>query len=317
MCILDALTTNPGDLSWSGLENLGELQVFERTSPEELPARSQGQEILITNKVVVSRGLVEQLPDLKAVFLMSTGTNAVDLEACRERGIPVCNIPAYSTASVAEHTLALLLAWARGVEMHSQEVLKGAWVSSPDFCFTVQPQRELAGKTLGLVGFGDIAQSVCVIARALGMKVLASTPHPDGKPDLGQTFVDQETLFAESDVVSLHCPLVPATEHLINADRLAASKRGIVILNTGRGGLIDEEALAGALKSGQAGAALLDVLSTEPPAEDNPLLSAPNTLITPHVAWATKEARGRLIDILTGNVQAFLDGHPRNVVNGI
>ncbi len=317
ICILDALTTNPGDVSWERLESLGELTVFDRTKPEELRARSQGQDILITNKVVLTREVVEELPDLKAVFLMSTGTNAVDLQACCERGIPVSNIPAYSTASVAELTFALLLGWARGVEAHSLAVGKGSWVSSPDFCFTVQPHRELAGKTLGLVGFGDIAQSVCVIGRALGMKILANTPHPEGKPALGQEFVDLDSLFREADVVSLHCPLLPATEHLINAERLSRSKKGIVILNTGRGGLIDEQALADALVSGQAGAALLDVLSREPPEEENPLLHAPNTLITPHVAWATLEARTRLVEILTGNVEAFFAGQPRHVVNGV
>lgn len=317
ICILDALTTNPGDLDWQLLEAQGVLTVYDRTSPEDILERAAGKEILITNKVVLTGKIIEALPALKAVFLMSTGTNAVDLEACRYRGIPVCNIPAYSTPSVAEHTIALLLAWARGIEVHSQAVQAGAWVNSPDFCFTLQPQRELAGMTMGLVGFGDIAQSVCVIAHALGMRVLASTPHPAGKPELGQIFVSQEEVFAESDVISLHCPLVPATEHLINRERLASAKRGVAIINTGRGGLIHEQDLADALKEGQAGAALLDVLSSEPPASDNPLLTAPNTLITPHIAWATKEARGRLIEILAGNVSAFLSGSPRNVVNDV
>lgn len=317
ICILDAYTTQPGDLDWSALENLGQVEIHARTSPDQVRERCRGKQILITNKVLLTRELLSELPDCRLVCLLSTGTNAVDLEACRERDIPVCNIPAYSTDSVAELVFALLLEWARGVAAHADAVRRGEWTRSEDFCFSLSPQRELRGKTLGLIGFGDIAQSVARIAGAFGVKILANTPHPEGKPDLGQKFVDPDTLFRESDIISLHCPLTADTEKLIHAGRLELMKPGAVLINTGRGGLLDESAVAAALHSGKLGAALLDVLSTEPPQADNPLLQAPNTFITPHIAWATRAARSRLIEILTGNVQAFLEGQPRNVVNGL
>ncbi|MEX2606185.1 MAG: D-2-hydroxyacid dehydrogenase [Kiritimatiellia bacterium] len=315
ICILDAFTTNPGDLSWEALASLGNLTVYDRTSPSERLERAEGHHILITNKVVLDKGLLCQVPDCELVCLLSTGTNAVDLDYCRERGIPVCNIPAYSTDSVAELTFALLLDWARGVHVHGEAVREGAWCDSADFCFSKTPQRELAGKTLGLVGFGEIARAVARIAAAFGMKLLACTPHPEGKPEMGQDFVTLETLLAESDVVSLHCPLTEATQGLINEDRIAMMRPGAVLINTGRGGLLDEAAVAAALKEGVLGAALLDVLSSEPPRADNPLLSAPNCTITPHIAWATRAARERLISILVENVTAFLEGNPKNVVN--
>lgn len=315
--VLDAETTNPGDLSWRGLEALGDLEVYSRTAPHDIRDRADGCEVVITNKTVLSRDLIADLPELELVCLLSTGANAVDLDACRERGVPVCNIPAYSTPSVAEHTLALMLARARGVESHDRAVHQGEWVDSADFCFTVTPQRELAGRTLGLVGFGDIARAVARIAVAFGMKVLSHTPHPEGKPDLGQAFVSMEDLLERSDVVSLHCPLTPETEKMINGESLKRMKSDAVLINTGRGGLVDEAALAAALENGTLGAALLDVLSTEPPKADNPLLTAPNCLITPHVAWATRAARSRLVEILVGNVEAFLAGRPRNLVNGV
>ena len=316
-CILDGETTNPGDLSWEGLEALCDVAIHPRTPPEDIVPRAKDAEIVITNKVVLTKEVLGQLDRLRAVCLLSTGVNSADLAACRGRGIPVCNIPAYSTASVAEHTFALMLAWARGVESHSRAVQCKEWTRSEDFCFTLTPQRELAGRTLGLYGFGDIAQSVAKIAGAFGMRVLAHTPHPECKPDLGQRFVNAERLFAESEIVSLHCPLTPDTEELVNADRLARMREGAVLINTGRGGLLDEAAVAAALESGRLGAALLDVLSAEPPRADNPLPGATNCWITPHVAWATHAARSRLMDILTGNVRAFLEGSPRNVVNGV
>lgn len=316
-CILDGETTNPGDLSWEALEDLCELTVYPRTSPEEIVPRAREADMVITNKVVLSEAVLRELPRLRAVCLLSTGANSVDLAVSRERGIPVCNIPAYSTASVAEHVFALLLTWARGVEAHDRAVRQKDWVSSPDFCFTVTPQRELAGRVLGLYGFGDIAQSVAKIATAFGMEVLAYTPHPQGKPDLGQQFVEPDRLWSESEVVSLHCPLTPETGELVNGEVLERMKKGAVLVNTGRGGLLDEQAVASALVEGHLGAALLDVLSTEPPAADNPLLKTPNTWITPHVAWATQAARARLLEILVGNVRAFLRGTPRNVVNGV
>lgn len=317
ICILDAFTTNPGDLSWDALAALGELTVYDRTPPAERLERARGHRILITNKVEVDKELLSRLPDCELVCLLSTGTNAVDLEVCRERGIPVCNIPAYSTASVAELTFALLLDWARGVHVHGEAVREGAWCESPDFCFSRTPQRELAGKTLGLVGFGEIAQAVARIAVAFGMKLLAYTPHPEGKPETGQKFVSLETLLSESDVVSLHCPLTDATERLINTERIALMKKDAVLINTGRGGLLDEAAAASALREGKLGAALLDVLSTEPPRADNPLLSAPNCVCTPHIAWATRAARERLISILVENVESYLQGKPQHVVNRV
>jgi glycerate dehydrogenase len=299
------------------LEALCNLTVYPRTAPEQILERAQGAQILITNKTLLTRETLDHLPDLQAVCLLSTGTNTVDLEACRERGIPVCNIPAYSTASVAEHTFALLLAWARQVETHHQAVRDREWVEQEDFCFTLTPQIELAGKTLGILGFGDIGQAVTRMAIAFGMKVLVHTPHPGGKPDLGQQFVEEATLLASSDVLSMHCPLNTATQGWVNAERLARMRPGAVLINTGRGGLVVEEAVAAALASGHLGAALLDVLSTEPPAPDNPLLSAPRCWITPHLAWATRAARGRLIEVLASNLQAFLQGCPRNVVNRV
>jgi glycerate dehydrogenase len=315
LCILDAATTNPGDLDWSALKCLGHLTVHDRTSRAELPARAAGQHILITNKVVLDADTVARLDVCRLVCLMSTGTNAVDLKACRARGIPVCNIPAYSTAGVAEMVFSLLLNWARGAGEHAQAVREGAWSRQPDFCFTLRPQAELNGRCLGLLGFGLIAQAVARIARAFDMQVIAHTPHPEGKPDLGQRFVDLDTLLAESDVLSLHCPLNPDTEGFICADTLARMKPGAVLINTGRGGLLAEADVAAALSSGRLGAALLDVLSTEPPPPDHPLIHAPNCWITPHIAWAGQPSRARLIEILAGNVRAFLEGQPRHVVN--
>ncbi len=317
ICILDAFTTQPGDLNWDSLKTLGNLDVFDRTKPEQVVERARGKEILITNKVLLTRKILDALPDCKLICLLSTGTNAVDLEACKEREIPVCNIPSYSTDSVAELVFALLLDWARGVRPHAEAVREGAWTRHEDFCFTLSPQVELKGKTLGLVGFGDIAQAVARIARGFGLQVSAFTPHPEGKPDLGQRFVSLDEIFSTSDIVSLHCPLTDETEQLIDQTRLNEMKKGAVLINTGRGGLLDESAVAEALESGQLGAALLDVLSTEPPKADNPLLTAPHTVITPHIAWATRAARQRLIGILTGNVEAFLNGKPENVVNGV
>ena len=317
LCILDAFTTQSRDLDWNGLETIGDLTVYDRTRPDEILPRAAEAQIVLTNKVVLDRKTIDALPDLRLICLMSTGTNAVDLEAAADRGIPVCNVPAYSTASVAELVLAFMFAHSRAVETHHASVARGDWVNSPDFCYMLTPQREWHGKTMGVVGFGEIGRAVACLGTALGMRVLASTPHPEGKPDLGQEFVEMEPLFRESDVVSLHCPLTPETEGLINAERLAWMKPEALLINTGRGGLVDEAALAEALKSGTLGGAGLDVLSTEPPRADNPLLHAPNTLLAPHIGWATREARQRLMDVLEENVRAYLRGSPQNVVNGV
>jgi glycerate dehydrogenase len=317
ICILDGDTTNPGDLSWSPLELLGTLAVHDLTPPELLEERAKNAEILITNKTLITAKILLNLPKLRMIGLLSTGTNAVDLTACAARGIPVCNVPAYSTASVAEMVFALLLGWARAAETHHASVNTGAWQGNPGFCYYLTPQVELSGKTLGVLGFGDIGQAVTRIALALGMKVLAFTPHPEGKPALGQRFVSLEDLLAEADVVSLHCPLTPTTTRLMNRERLSLMKAGSVLVNTGRGGLIDEPALAEALRQGRPGVALLDVLTREPPEAGNPLIGLPNCRITPHIAWATREARARLIGEVAANVRGFLTGQPRNVVNGV
>lgn len=316
-CLLDGYTTNPGDLNWGGLEKRVDLAVYDRTDPHETVQRARECRGILTNKVLLTREVLDQLPACEAVFLLSTGVNVVDLEACAERGIPVCNIPAYSTASVAELVFSYLFDWARGVQAHATAVRGGEWAACEDFTFTRTPQRELSECTLGLVGFGEIAQGVARSARSFGMKVLATTPHPEGKPDLGQEFVPLDDLVETSDLVSLHCPLTEETADLMNRDRFRRMKQGSVLINTGRGGLVDEEALADALRSGQLAAAYLDVLTAEPPPADHPLTSLENAVITPHIAWATRAARQRLVNELCANVFAWLDGQPRNVVNGV
>jgi len=316
-CVLDGFTTNPGDLGWEPVERRVQLTVHDRTPTSRRVERARGCAGVVTNKVRIDREMLDALPECRAVFLLSTGTNVVDLDACRERGVPVCNVPAYSTDSVAELVFAYLLDWARAVPAHVEAVRKGAWSSSGDFTFLLTPQRELAGRTLGLIGFGSIAQAVARIASAVGMRVLAHTPNPATKPDLGQTFVSLEHIWEASDAVSLHCPLGPETDRLVNADRLARMKPESVLINTGRGGLVDEAALASALEAGRPARAYLDVLTSEPPEADHPLVSSGNARITPHLAWATRAARKRLIDELAANVEAWLAGVPRNVVNGI
>ncbi|WFB34314.1 D-2-hydroxyacid dehydrogenase [Kiritimatiellota bacterium B12222] len=317
ICILDSFTTDQGVLDWSALQSLGTVDVYERTGPEEVLSRCAGKTIVITNKVPLDKQTISLLPDCKLICLLSTGTNAVDLEATRQRGIPVCNIPAYSSDSVAELVFAFLLHESRRVDVHAHSVRQGEWTGNQDFCYLKTPQKELRGKVLGLVGFGDIAQSVCRIAKAFGLRVLATTPHPEGKPALGQDFVSRAELLAQSDFVSLHCPLTPETNQLVNEAFLKEMKAGAVLINTGRGGLLDESAVAQALGSGHVASAYLDVLSSEPPAADHPLLNVPNVWITPHIAWATDEARSRLIEILTENVRAWMSGNPQNVVNGL
>ncbi len=267
--------------------------------------------------ILLSREVIARLPKLKLICLMSTGTNSVDLAAAAERGITVCNVPSYSTASVAELVLAFMLAHGRAVEKHHASVVQGDWVNCDDFSYMLTPQREWNGKTMGIIGFGEIGQAVARLCLALGMRVIAYTPHPEGKPDVGQDFVELEAVFRESDVVSLHCPLTANTEGLVNAQRLSWMKKDAFLVNTGRGGLVDEAALAGALKAGAIGGAGLDVLSSEPPRADNPLLTAPNTLLAPHIGWATKEARQRLMNVLQANIHCFLKGTSQNVVNGV
>ncbi|MEJ2470916.1 MAG: D-2-hydroxyacid dehydrogenase [Desulfuromonadales bacterium] len=312
--VLDGYALNPGDLSWEGLAALGELEVYDRTSPAQLVERANGAEILISNKVTLGAQQMAALANLRYIGVTATGVNIIDLEAARERGIVVTNIPAYSTPSVAQHVFALLLELARGVGHHAERVRQGAWSHCPDFAFWETPQIELSGRTLGIIGFGAIGQAVARIARAFEMTVQVQTRSPDPKAHPHVTFTSLETLLAASDVVSLHCPLTEQTTGLINAQRLALMKASAYLINTGRGPLVDEEALAAALHEGQLAGAGLDVLSQEPPPADNPLLKAPRCLITPHLAWATHAARERLMATLVENIRTFLAGRPQNQV---
>lgn len=313
--ILDGYATNPGDLSWDGLKALGELAVYDRTPPELTVERAAGAEVLISNKVFLGAEEMSALPDLRYVGIQATGVNVVDLAAAKQHGVAVTNVPAYSTSSVAQHVFALLLELARGVGCHAELVKGGAWSNCPDFAFQETPQIELSGKIMGIIGFGDIGKATARIAQAFEMNVLAHTrtPAPQAFPSVDFTSLDR--LLRESDVVSLSCPLTPETEALINAERLSLMKKSAFLINTGRGLLVDEFALAAALKDGQIAGAGLDVLSQEPPPADNPLLDAPNCFITPHLAWATRAARQRLVDELAANLKAFLDGEVRNRVD--
>jgi len=312
--VLDGYTLNPGDLEWSSLAELGQLSVHDRTPAELLLSRAAGAQVLVTNKVVLGREQIAALPALRYIGVLATGVNVIDLDAAVERGIVVTNVPAYSTPSVAQHVFALLLELTRGVGRHSELVRAGAWSKSPDFTFWASPQIELAGKTMGLIGFGLIGQAVARIAMAFEMRVLVHTRTPTASRDADAEFVAIESLLKNADVVSLHCPLNQTTERLINAERLAMMSPSAWLINTGRGALIDEAALAEALREGRLAGAGLDVLETEPPAADNPLLAAPNCVITPHLAWATHSARRRLMAVATENLQAFLAGTPKNRV---
>lgn len=312
--VLDGFTLNPGDLSWNELKSIGECEIYDRSPPDDVVPRAGDAEIVLTNKTVLTRDQIQNLPKLKYIGVLATGYNVVDVAAARERNIPVTNVPTYGTRSVAQHTFALLLELTQHVGHHARTVRDGRWTKSPDFCYWDHPLVELHNLTLGIVGFGRIGTAVGEIASAFGMKVLASRATRQSSPSAIQ-FVDLETLFRQSDVVSLHCPLTPQTRNLVNQERLAMMKPSAFLLNTSRGPLIDEPALVEALNSGRIAGAALDVLSVEPPTADNPLLRAKNCLITPHIAWATRAARSRLMQIAVANVRAFLDGRPENVVN--
>ena len=310
--ILDGYTENPGDLSWDAMAALGDLIVYDRTPTEaEAIERIGDAEIIITNKTPITRSLLEACPSVRYVGALSTGYNIIDGIAARERGIPVTNIPAYSTDSVAQLTFALLLEICHHVGDHDRSVHAGDWAACKDFTYWLTPLMELKGKTMGIIGFGSIGQAVAKIAAAFGMRVLAYSRTV--KP--GAEFVALEELLAQSDVVSLHCPLFPETTELICRRTIEKMKDGAILINTGRGALINEQDVADSLNSGKLYAAAMDVVSVEPISPNNPLLHAKNCILTPHIAWAPKEARQRLMDIAVGNVQAFLDGTPRNVVN--
>jgi glycerate dehydrogenase len=310
--ILDGFTAQPGDLSWQALEELGTLTVYDRTQPHETVARAADADIVLTNKVVIGREVMDQLPKLRYIGVLATGYNVVDIQAASERGITVTNVPAYSTESVAQMVFAHLLTVTNRTEHYAIANREGRWSRNPDFCYWDFPHTELAGKTFGIVGLGNIGQRVAQIALAFGMKVKAMS----SKPTLpaGIEKVSWEELLATSDILSLHCPLTERTHHLINSDTLRQMKPTAILINTGRGPLVDDQAVALALSEGRLSAFCADVLTEEPPSTENPLLKQPNAFITPHIAWASKEARIRLIQVATDNVRAFLDGKPQNVV---
>ena len=314
--ILDGYSANPGDLSWKELEEMGELTVYERTKASETVARAADAEMILTNKVVINREVMKQLPHLKYIGVLATGYNVVDVEAARERGIVVTNVPAYSTDSVAQMVFAHLLTVTNRTEHYAIENRQGRWTKNPDFCYWDFPHMELAGKTFGIVGLGNIGQSVARIAIAFGMKVKAfSTKSASALRMLGIEKATLEELLSTSDVLSLHCPLTDSTRHLMNHDTLRQMKSSAILINTGRGPLVDDQAVAEALAEGRLAAFCADVLTDEPPKVDNPLLSQPHAFITPHIAWASTEARVRLLQVAIGNVRAFLNGSPVNVVN--
>ena len=305
--VLDSHTLNPGDLKWDALGALGQLTCHDRTPAADIAARAKPAEILLTNKTPLTAATLEQLPRLKYIGVLATGYNVVDTAAARARGIPVTNVPEYGTNAVAEHTFALLLEMARHAGHHAATVRDGRWSKSPDFCYWDFPLIELSGLQLGIVGAGRIGRAVAKIAEGFGMKVVF-VKRAGGRADL-------EKALSDSDVISLHCPLTPETRELINAATLASMKPSALLINTSRGLLVNEEDLAAALNSGKIAGAALDVLSTEPPPPDNPLLSAKNCLVTPHQAWGARGARARLLDMAVANVRAFLAGQPTNVVN--
>lgn len=311
--VLDGHTLNPGDLDWHSIEALGELTVHPRTSAPEVAARAASAEILLTNKTPVTSDTIAALPALRFIGVLATGCNVVDTDAAAARGIPVCNVPGYGTASVAQHVFALLLELTQRTGHHAQTVSDGRWSACPDFCYWDSPLVELAGRTLGIIGYGSIGESVARIGLAFGMKIIASARRPRSVD--GVEFLPTDEVFRRADVVTLHCPLTEETRGLVNAARIATMKPGACLINTGRGPLVVEQDLADALNAGRIAGAALDVLSIEPPPPGNPLFTAKNCLITPHIAWATHASRARLMDVVAGNIRAFLAGKPQNVVN--
>ena len=312
--ILDGYTANPGDLSWKELEALGQLTVYERTKPEETVTRAAEADVVLTNKVVIGRAEMEQLPHLKYIGVLATGYNVVDIKAAHERGVIVTNVPAYSTESVAQMVFAHLLTVTNRTEHYAIQNREGRWTHNPDFSYSDTLLTEIAGKTIGIVGLGNIGKRVAQIALAFGMKVKAFTSKTaETLPD-GIQKVDMQELFSTADVISLHCPLTDNTKHLINVETIRLMKITAIVINTGRGPLVDDKAVAEALEDKRIAAYCADVLTEEPPRADNPLLKKQNAYITPHIAWATVEARVRLVQIAIKNVRAFLDGTPQNVV---
>ena len=313
--ILDAYTANPGDLSWGSLKEMGEVTVYERTRREEIAGRAADADIVLTNKVVMDREMMALLPRLKYIGVLATGYNVVDIEAARERDIIVTNVPAYSTESVAQTVFAHLLTVTNRTEHYAQQNRQGRWAENRDFCYWDTELTELAGKTMGIVGLGHIGRRVAEIALAFGMQVKAMTSKKAEELPAGIQKAELQSLLASADVVSLHCPLTEGTRHLIHRETLRLMKPSAILINTGRGPLVDDEALAEALNEGRLRAYCADVVTEEPPKTDHPLLHVPNAFITPHIAWATVEARKRLLQTAIGNVEAFVNGHPVNVVS--
>ena len=313
--ILDGYSANPGDLSWKELEELGTLTVYDRTKSDETVARAADAEIVLTNKVILNSEVIAQLPRLKYIGVLATGYNVVDIKAAHERGIIVTNVPAYSTESVAQMVFAHLLTVTNRTEHYAIQNRDGRWSSNPDFCYWDFPHMELAGKTFGVVGLGNIGLRVAQIAHAFGMKVKAVTSKVQSTLPVGIEKVSLEELLATADVLSLHCPLTDSTRHMINAATLQQMKPSAILINTGRGPLVDDQAVADALAKGAIAAYCADVVTEEPPRPDNPLLQQPNAFITPHIAWASMEARVRLLKVAIDNVRSFMNGQPQNVIS--
>ena len=316
--VLDGYTENPGDLSWAELEKLGQLTVYDRTAYGESPLIAQrigDAEVIVTNKTPISQQTLEQCPNLKLIAVLATGYNVIDCAAARKKGISVVNVPTYGTASVSQYSIALLLEICHHIGHHDQSVHAGNWANNADWCYWDYPLIELEGKTMGIIGFGRIGQAEGRIARALGMRVLAYDLYPSDSGRAIGAYVDLDALYRQSDVISLHCNLTPENTRMINKDSIAKMKDGVILINNARGQLIDEQDVADALNSGKLAAAGLDVVYTEPIREDNPLLKAKNCIITPHISWAPRESRQRIMDVTAENIRAFLAGRPQNVVN--
>ena len=313
--VLDSYTLNPGDLSWDGLAALGEIRMYDRTPPELVIERIGDAEAVYTNKIPITEEILAACPSIKFIAVTATGFNIIDLDACSRRGIPVCNVPTYGTDSVAQFAFALILEICSRVAHHSDAVHAGRWGKSPDWTFWDYPLIELKGKTMGIIGFGRIGQASGRLARAFGMEVLANDSYPNDSGREIAEYVDLDTLFAQSDIIALHCPLLPSTEGIICAKNIAKMKDGVIIINNGRGPLVVDKDLADALCSGKVYGAGLDVISHEPIDDDDPLLKAPNCYITPHISWAPIESRQRLMDVAVDNLRQFIAGKPINVVN--
>lgn len=316
--ILDGYTANPGDLDWAPLEALGEVTVYDRTPKDDMGIiveRIGKAEVVITNKTPINEKILEHCPDIRIIAVLATGYNVIDCAAAAKRNIPVCNVPAYGTMAVAQYTFALLLTICHHVEHHSKTVHEGRWTTNPDFCYWDMPMVALEGKTMGIIGFGNIGQQTGRIAKAMGMNVIAYNRSQSESGKAIADYVTLDELLSRADVISLHCPLTTETEGIINQTTIAKMKDGVILLNTARGQVLVEQDVKDALVSGKIAAAAVDVVSTEPIHENNPLYDAPNCIITPHIAWAAKECREKIIQVTAKNVSSFLDGKPMNVVN--